>query len=373
MGKRHHFTLVPALLSAGAFFLFASAAAADRDGPEQAFVQAVEAGKHDSLAQLSTRIDDPLMQTYALWWRLQREETGASFAEIAAFLDEHPGWPRSNKLRRNAERAIDHTSDASDVVEFFATRPPLSGSGAIAHLDALKKLGRTDAIPHLAQAYWVNLNFNPGDEHLFLQHHGRQLDERTHIERLDRLIWDRVYKSAERMIKRVDAGEAAKAKARIALAKRANGVDSAIARVPAGLRDDPELAYERLQWRRAKDRDAAAAEILETYPGSERPRPGLWAKEARILARRAIDDGHYSEAARLAADHGLLQGGAFAESEFLAGWVRLAFLEEPNAAEAHFDRLYGGVKYPISRARAAYWKARAAEARGNDLLAREWY
>ncbi|MEL0143154.1 MAG: lytic transglycosylase domain-containing protein, partial [Alphaproteobacteria bacterium] len=108
--------------------------------------------------------------------------------------------------------------------------------------------------------------------------------------------------------------------------------------------------------------DSSAADILSRFQGT-RPMPERWSLEARILARRALEDGHYSEAAKLVAKHGLKGGGEFAEAEFLAGWIHLRFLKDPNAAEDHFKTLFNGVSYPISRSRGAYWKARAVKAR----------
>ena len=149
-------------------------------------------------------------------------------------------------------------------------------------------------------------------------------------------------------------------------------MDRAIANVPSQLRDDPGLRFERLRWRRKQTEDLSAAPFLLEYKGP-RPQPELWAREARILARRALAERDYRAAARLAANHTLDRGGGFAESEFLAGWVDLVLLNQPNAAEAHFDTLFNGVGFPISRARGAYWRARAAAARGNAQLAQEWY
>ena len=233
-------------------------------------------------------------------------------------------------------------------------------------------MGATLRIPELARTYWVARNFDAGTEQKFLRRYGRHITAADHNARLDRLIWARSHSAAWRMLKRVDPEQAALGTARIALARRSPGVDAAIARVPAHLRDAPELWFERLRWRRKKDRDSAATDLFHNFAG-ERPMPELWAKEARILARRALEDGNHAEAARLAAGHRLERGGDFAESEFLAGWVRLALLNQPNAAEGHFETLYNGVSFPISRARGAYWIARAAAARGNTQLANEWY
>nr|WP_242480328.1 lytic transglycosylase domain-containing protein [Rhodovibrio sodomensis] len=90
-------------------------------------------------------------------------------------------------------------------------------------------------------------------------------------------------------------------------------------------------------------------------------------------ARRALDQGDISVAYRIAAHHGLDRGLGFAEGEWLAGWIALRWLREPETALPHFTRLHAGVTTPVSRARAAYWSGRAAEAAGARDDARLWY
>lgn len=351
-------------------------ATADTRSPsEMAARDLVDASEREDWASVNLyagRINDPLLAAYATWLRLQQEKFDTSFGEVTAFLKQHPTWPRQRELKRRAEREIDGSESDTFLLDWFDRHPPVTGEGAVAHLDALTRQGDATEIPALANNYWVNRNFDAVTERDFLRNYARHLTQDSHLARLDRLIWQRSHTAASRMLNRVGRGQAALARARIALLRSGGGVDGAISRVPANLRDAPELWFERLQWRRKKEKNAGAAEILAQFNGP-RPRPELWALEARILARRALSEGHYSEAARLVTGHGLSKGGEFAESEFFAGWLRLAYLGEPNAAEQHFLTLYNGVSYPISRARGAYWTGRAAAARGNTPLAREWW
>jgi len=335
-------------------------------------VAAAEREDWESVALYSQRVNDPLVSAYADWLRLQRRQTKAPFSEIASFIDRHPTWPRQTDMRRLAEREIDESVSFQMLMDWFERYPPTTGEGGLAHLDAISRLGNTATIPGLARKYWIEKNFEAATETAYLRAYGRHLDRASHEARTDRLIWQRSHTAARRMVKRLEAGPAKLATARIALLRRTNGVDGAIAQVPDSLRDAPELWFERLQWRRKKENNNGAREILDRVP-NPRPRPELWAKEARILARRALSEGHYSEAAALVSNHGLSSGGEFAESEFLAGWLRLSYLAQPNAAEQNFATLYNGVGFPISRARGAYWRARAADARGNTELAREWW
>ncbi len=71
--------------------------------------------------------------------------------------------------------------------------------------------------------------------------------------------------------------------------------------------------------------------------------------------------------------HGQTRGLAFAEAEFLAGWIALRHLKKPADGIKHFQILYDGVSTDISKSRAAYWMGRAIEASGKSKEANEWY
>lgn len=338
----------------------------------RALISAAEAEDWAAVRLHRSRGVEPLIDKYAAWLTHQQPATKSDFATITAFLNDNPTWPRANELRRNAEEALDETVPPAAVRRWFAEHPPISGAGALAHLDALAANGERDRLAELAPRYWRTLSIDRHVEAELLKRHGIHLGKDDHRARLDRMIWTQNHGAAQRMLRRVDPQTAALGRARIALLRRSPGVDGAIARVPEDLRDAPELWYERLRWRRRKGKDDDARDILFALSGL-RPQPHKWALEGRILARRALAGGHYTEAARLVSTHGLSRGAEFAESEFLAGWIQLSFLSEPSTAESHFATLYEGVRYPISRARGAFWKGRAAAERGDRADAAEWW
>ncbi|MDE0779957.1 MAG: lytic transglycosylase domain-containing protein [Alphaproteobacteria bacterium] len=375
MQKTSHSITFALLIGAFAFGTPFSACADHADPADVAANDLVAAAEREDWAGVklyARHIRDPLLAEYATWLGIQHNNTKASFSEISRFVDRHPTWPRQTELRRRAEHAIDDKVSHLSLLDWFERYSPVSGKGALAHLNAISSARNTAEIPELTRSYWLKLNFDAAYEKEFLRTFGGQLDRETHIARLDRLIWQRGHNAATRMLKYVPADHRALARARIALLRRSGGVDGKISSVPDHLSQAPELWFERLQWRRRKDKNDSAGDILKSMP-SRRPRPELWAKEGLILARRAFANGHYSEAAKLVSGHGLSRGREFAESEFLAGWIRLSFLSEPSAAEQHFEALYNGVSYPISRARGAYWKGRAENSRGNTQLAKDWW
>ena len=61
------------------------------------------------------------------------------------------------------------------------------------------------------------------------------------------------------------------------------------------------------------------------------------------------------------------------EAEFFAGWIALTKLRNPAQADRHFAELQNSSSTPITQGRAAYWRGRAAEARGDTAAAQQFY
>jgi soluble lytic murein transglycosylase len=86
-----------------------------------------------------------------------------------------------------------------------------------------------------------------------------------------------------------------------------------------------------------------------------------------------LQDGNPRAAYALVSDTGLTSGNEFAEAEFMAGWIALRFLKDPQTALPHFKKLEDGVSRPISLARARYWQGRAYEDAGDAASAWQQY
>ncbi|MGQ9371828.1 lytic transglycosylase domain-containing protein [Azospirillum sp. A39] len=321
--------------------------------------------------RLAARAKERLPAKVLRWMQLAAPGE-ASFAEIAAFLRENADWPNQAGLRRAAEAAMPATLPADQVIAWFEANPPLSGPGTLRYADALVAAGRGDRAVALVRERWTNGAVGEDDEPQFLARFGTVLRARDHAERLDSLLWTHRDDAARRLFPLVDDGHRLLAEARIAIAAGRGDVDAALARVPSSLREDPGLVYERLRYRRRRDDNDGAVEMLLRQP-VDLGRPALWWTERHILARRAIDDGNYPLAYRIVAGHKQADGVPQADAEFLAGWLALRFLDRPGDAFEHFHALYTSVGAPISKARGAYWTGRAAEARGDREAARRWY
>jgi len=352
-----------------------SAVAKILPAPEAEFVRtALKAvdEKSSFRTKISLRnIKNPLARRIVTWARLSEPSPKASFTEIAGFLAENPDWPGQKKLQRRAEEAMSGQADAETVLNWFKDKTPLSGDGMASLGEALLAAGRSEAEKTIRDA-WINGNFTKRRERAFYKRHRRLLGIDDHWRRLDRLLWEGRYWPVRRIMWKVKPDYRALAVARMFLRQRRGNVDTAIAKVPDRLKGDAGLIYERLRWRRRRGKYDEAKEILDNPP-NDLVKPKQWWVERAYIARQALQKGHVTEAYRLAKSHGLSSGKGFAEAEWLSGWIALQFLNDAQSAKDHFMAMFKSVKYPVSRARGAYWVGRALQALDDKTGANIWF
>jgi soluble lytic murein transglycosylase len=321
---------------------------------------------------LAKKLEDPLARKIFYYFYLVRQGTNGSFKELSSFIDENPHWPKISSLKRRAEEAISNKMSPQAVLDWFAGESPVSTDGWIQYIRALLAVGDKEKAQRVIRETWITQNFSKRPEQYFYKHYRRYLTIEDHLQRLERLLWEGKNWPVRRMLWKVSSKHRAQAEARMMLRHRYGNVDTAIARVPTRQMNNPGLTYERLRWRRSKGRYEQSLELLFPPP-DDLVYPEKWWEERSYLARTALKKGHITTAYRLVKNHQLMGGSGFADAEWLAGWIALRFLEEPEVAFNHFVSMYESVKYPISRARGAYWTGRAAKTMGNQDIAMMWF
>jgi soluble lytic murein transglycosylase len=332
-----------------------------------ALVDAVAAGDADAVRTLRQAAGPAGVRIAT--WRILRGGLARDLATYLAFDEGHAHWPGMDLLYRRSEGVLDGQPPET-VLAWLTAHPPQTAEGALALLAAqgAMNLDTTETL----RALWRDHDLTEEQENDLLARFPGVLTP-LNWERLDALLWRDERTQAERMIPRVDAGHQRLARARLALQARADGVDAMIAAVPAALADDPGLAYDRFYWRLNRGLTDSAADLLRDRSPDGLGHPDRWAAQRARLARRAMADGAYALAYDLAAHHGLTEGVALADLEWLAGYVALRFLDRPADALTHFSRLRDRVSSPISLGRAGYWEGRAHEALGNTEAAQTAY
>jgi soluble lytic murein transglycosylase len=342
----------------------------DRAIYRQAYV-AAQANQWGQAWSLTKSAGDQFPAKLLLWVELTRGGPEVQFDQIRDFLAQNPDWPGRMVLRRHAEQMLKDQSDAT-AAEWFKLFPPVSPSGHMRQADLMIAGGHAAEGVALLRQVWVDANFSPLDENSFLQRYGDKLRPVDDAARLDRLLWDGHDGAARRMLPRVGLNQRALGMARIALLTMAPDAEHLLNLVPVSLQSDPGLLFARLKWRSHKEHYEDAIDLLD-HPPANLVRPMAWAGERQVLARKALEDGNPAVAYRLAARNGLSEGPAFGDLEFFAGWVALRYLRDPATAYSHFVQLYDHSKMAVSRARGAYWAARAAAALHRDKDMTDWY
>ncbi|MCD6074740.1 MAG: hypothetical protein K0Q70_1623 [Rhodospirillales bacterium] len=367
------FAFVPAAIAQSSFL-------ANKTLPAQADLQAAksayeagEKGKWADQRDAANRVKDPLLNRILIWQRLVSGGSGASFEEIDAFTKAFPEWPSRERLIARAEETMSPGTPDKEVIAWYGKRVPATTEGATRLAESLLDLGRRDEAVKLIRKTWVDANFGDQQELIFYKKFKDQLTKKDHIDRLDRLVWANRDVPAKRMYPKVGTEYRALAEARFALRNGSNGVDGALKRIPANLMEDPGLQYDRLRWRRIKNRDEEAYATLRAAPAAVKIQPARWWGERSILARRALMKGYITDAYRIAANHNLKGGAELLDAEWMAGWIALRFLKDDAIAYTHFSNVYREAKQPISKARGAYWAGRASEAVKDSERARYWY
>ena len=298
---------------------------------------------------------------FVLWSQLRDGE--GRLGEYEEFLARRSDWPGLALLRQKGEAAVIRSDTPSRVVAYFRSAPPRSGAAAVALVRAHKALGQVAMAETEAMRAWAELPLT-AEQEADLQLLMPEAVAMVNDLRLENLLWDGRRAEALRMLPRVSEAKRKLAEARLALRAGQAGVDVLVAAVPDALKGDPGLTYERFIWRMKRDLYPEAAELILSVAPENLGRPEEWAQRRALLARWLMRQGRAQDAYRVAARHGMTSGSSYADLEFLAGFIALRQLNDPDTALKHFAHLRAGVSTAISVARADYWQGRADEAAG---------
>lgn len=334
-------------------------------------LSAANAKRWSEVERAINRLNDPVAKD-TLRWIQATNDKNVSVDTLQYVHSSLNNWPRMVRVSAEAERRMfDESWTSKRVFEWFSGRvEPVTGEGRAALARAYYAKGdQANGDKYLRLAWRESRLTRDGQKTLFRLYKNK-LTKDDHAARADHLIWlgYRHYDKARALLQHMGRTDRALMKARMTLNRNSSGMDAAVNAVPSSHLADPGLVYERARWRRRKkSKDYALAVYLSarTAPTSDLGKKAMW-REKKLMAYWSISKENYKEAYQLSLHHGFERGTEFAEAEFLAGWLALTGMREPDRALRHFTRLRDGVGSPISLARAHYWVGRAEEASGNS-------
>ena len=340
-------------------------------------IKFIKSKKWNSALKSAEKIKDREFRTLVEWMYLKTTGNSASFNDYKKFIERNSDYPRINRIKYLAEQKIYlKNSSPTAIINWFQKNSPLGGLGKIKLAEAYLEQGNFTEVEKLIKDGWTTAEIRKNDLGYYRAKFKKFLTSEDHLKRADFLAWERKYWDLKRMLKYLPKDERALYNARQILMSNSYGVDNAIAKVPAHLKKDPGLEFDRLRWRNRRGRLEGSLEILyKNANKTERQmiRPDLWWEQRKSVARSLIYKKRYNTAYKISSEHSLSSGASFAEAEWLSGWIALSFLNSAEYAINHFENFYNNVGYPISLARGAYWLGAAHKELGNKERANKYF
>ena len=335
-------------------------------------LKAIRNGQWQNVETLSENVNEPAAKTFVTWMKL-REGIG-SFEDYFLFLTHHKDWPGLRMVSIKGESKITEEIPPEKVVEYFKHFSTSTGYGSMRLIKAYVRLKDNESAKKELVHAWTKLSINKSEFEFFLKKNS-EITKPLINTRIDFLLWNGMVGDANLLLPYLSKDRQRLVRARLALLKQDYGVDLLIKNIPANLKSDAGLAYDRFLWRAKKGRSNDAIDILkqQSLSGSNLKYPNKWSRKRRDYVRQAMRDNQPELAYFLASNHFLTSGSDYADLEWLAGYISLRKLKKPAQAIAHLNNFLNAVKTPISLGRAGYWLGRAYETSDNKQLADYYY
>ncbi len=324
---------------------------------------------------LAAAAPDPLAPKLVRYERLLT--AGAARAdEIDAFLAEAPDWPQQSLLLRRYGEALAAERDDRLVRGLCQKRPPAGAAALLRCADAAARAGASGLVE--ARQAWLAGIGDAADEAAFMRRWGAAVDGPAQWQRFERLAWTGNAApggALARQAVRLDPAQRPAGEARLALRRDDANAPALFAVLPASAQSDPGLVLDLARWYRRAHRESDAVAVwqergmaAESGAPAERQRD-FW-NERNALARQLLRSSQGAPAYSIVTMPTAAEP-ARADAEFLAGWIALRVLLQPELALPHFQALATGADSAITQGRAHYWLARtfAASAKPEEAAA----
>ena len=264
---------------------------------------------------------------------------------------------------------IAKSGSKQECVTWFSKHPPQTATGAIAYAGALQDRRKIGSVVRTA---WTTLPFSASEEAQFLKTFGHHLAETHHHSRLRFCLWKEHIDQAKRLLPRVSAALKNITHVCMAFIEGKPHASQKLQALPPHLQQDEKLLHVVTECHKKQKNIPEAVRILTEVCPSEAAEH--WWKVRNYMARELIALRDYGRAYQVLAKHNLTPGGEdFANAEWLMGWLSLRFLNHPQEALCHFEKVAANVKGAISKARASYWLGRTFEQMSDMTRAAEAY
>lgn len=319
-----------------------------------------------------------IIQDLVQWRYVSSADSGATFDDINLFLSAHANWPGRGAITQRGEEALltENLVEAKGAAWFKAHQPRTSG-GCLAYAKfEFAHDHKDDALADIRRC-WLTLVLTLPDYKDWTAASTMPLTDAEHLSRADTALWNRNVATARELLPLLSpkASKIAGPRVQIQSGTPINVDDdmddgASPVWIASTLFDQSVLVRKS-----GKDKDAWPLLMKADETGALPQAYGTtWWAEHNWDARTALDAKDASSAYRLASGTHLSSTAniaSYLDSEFLSGWIALRSLDDAGKATTHFQNLEAAAKSPVTRARAAYWKAMALRAQDQEGKAQQ--
>ncbi len=322
-------------------------------------------------------------------WRVLTQSDNYSFEDYAGFLVTFPGWPEEDRMRRNAEQAINISSfSPSRVLAYFDKFEPTTNGGAAKYAVALLTTGQRDKANAMAKRAWRGGTLTEQDESALFERFSSVFTPDDHDARMDALLWARATRAAPSQLGFTSSAKRPVFQARLAQLTESANANALASAVGAIARDDAGYLADRARFLRNSGQSAAARQLLATRPvlRVKPSKPETWFQALLLNARAAANDRQWNTAYNIAskiedayaepvriADQNSRVRDRYSDLAWLAGTTALHHLRQPERAMRMFDLYAQSYDSPNITSKGYYWAGRAAAAAGNSSQANTYF
>lgn len=322
-------------------------------------------------------------------WRTLSASGNFSFGEYASFLMTYPDWPGSKAMRQNAEQAIDLNSySPNQTVAYFDRLSPVSNTGRAKYAIALHATGDSEKAALWGQKAWRGGPLTDDDEARLLTIMAGKLTPADHDARVEKLLWAKATRAAERTLPYTSPQRRPLFAARLAIKNKSSDADGLLTNAGAAAGADAGILAERAMALRSSGSGWTAREMLANRSALSAPPTDAeeWYEVLLTLAREAENDGQYETAYKIASkvDDGVASGVDVSDQElgvrddytsltWLAGMTAFFKLGRPQDAAAMFERYGRAAKSPQTRTKGLYWAGLASKQAGRTEAANRYF
>ncbi len=322
-------------------------------------------------------------------WKMLSQSDNFTFPDYAGFVMSYPGWPGEQRMRKNAEEAIElGYYQPAQLIAFFQRYEPVTNTGAAQYAIALANSGDRVQAADWARRAWVGGPISDIAETTLMGMFAGQFSSEDYDKRIDALLWAGATNDAGQLIAYATPQNRQHFLDRLAIKTSGPGLGSALGRNDQASLSDPGYLTDRATFMRANGQSFETRQLLANraplagYPED----PEEWYETLLVNARAAENDGQNEIAYRIASrvDDAFPAGTDISAQDlgvrddytsltWLAGQTAFYKLGRPDDAARMFALYGSAARSPQTITKGLYWAAKASEKAGDSASANQYF